>query len=891
MPQPAERWARLKELFEAAVDLAPNERAALLSNACDGDDALRREIESLLDSDNHTDGFIEEPVFEIPRDLFPEAEESLAGRQFGPYQVLREIGRGGLGAVYLAARADDEYRKQVAIKLVRRGLDTEDILHRFRNERQILAQLDHPNIARLIDGGTTDDGLPYFVMEYVSGEPINAYCDANALATTERLTLFRKVCAAVTYAHQNLVIHRDLKPSNILVTPEGEPKLLDFGIAKLLSAGDELFTQTIPALRVMTPEYASPEQVKGDKIMTTSDVYSLGVLLYELLTGQRPYRLKTRTAEEISRAITNQEPERPSTALAKEGHPPSSILNPRSLRGDLDNIVLMAMRKEPARRYPSVGQFSEDIRRHLTGLPVIARKDTVSYRASKFVNRHRIGVAAAVLVLLSLVGGIVATLTQVRTARRERAKAEAISGFLQKTLNASNPDRNLSGQPTVKDVLDEASKRLATEELSDQPEVKAELQRIIGESYFSLGQYDLAEQNLAAAAEAQKRIYGEDSPETLRTFIVWAGLWGGAKGDYARADKFYREKLTLIRSEQRKGTISADYLAAALNGFALLRRAQGDSKEAESLLREDLALRPYVSPEEKNGLGVAQAILALTLADQGKFEEAIKIVREKIAAIRGQTAEKHPELAANLTGLGSFLLENGQTAESLENLREAEAIYRKLYSDANLQLGDNLRLQAQVFLADGKYSEAESSINETLKIYRAATSEQFINFATALMVQGLIYSQTGRTEEAEKLLREAVRIRTGNVPETHFLRATANGALGEFLTAQQRFPEAEPFLLASYESLKKSQAQNSPRTRLARQRLANLYEAWNKPEQAAPYRALLESNPKSAALRPRDSVPGGCKTAAHFFLRSGFFAAPATLARAKADARYPSGGQ
>lgn len=475
MPPAGERWARVKELFEAAVDLAPNERAALLSSECGGDDALRREIESLLDSDNQTDGFIEKPAFEIPRDLFPEAEESLAGRQFGAYQVIREIGRGGLGAVYLAARADDEYRKQVAIKLVRRGLDTEDILHRFRNERQILAQLDHPNIARLIDGGTTDDGLPYFVMEYVNGEPINAYCDANALATTERLTLFRKVCAAVTYAHQNLVIHRDLKPSNILVTPEGEPKLLDFGIAKLLSAGDELFTQTIPALRVMTPEYASPEQVKGDKIMTTSDVYSLGVLLYELLTGRRPYRLKTRTTEEISRAITEQEPERPSTAISQRSDrnsPVSAIRNPKSLRGDLDNIVLMAMRKEPVRRYASVGQFSEDLRRHLTGLPVIARKDTVSYRASKFVNRHRIGVAAAALVLLSLLGGIVATLIQVQTARRERAKAEAISGFLQRTLSAANPDRNPGSQPTVKDVLDDASKRLATEELSDQLEVK-----------------------------------------------------------------------------------------------------------------------------------------------------------------------------------------------------------------------------------------------------------------------------------------------------------------------------------------------------------------------------------------------------------------------------------
>ena len=837
MPPASERWTRVKELFEAAVDLAPNERVTLLNNECDGDDALRREVESLLASDAQTDGFIEQPVLEMPRNLFPESpDESLVGRQFGAYQILREVGRGGLGAVYLAARADDEYRKEVAIKLVRRGLDTEDILRRFRNERQILAQLDHPNIARLIDGGTTDDGRPYFVMEYVNGQPITAYCESHSLNPTERLDLFRKVCAAVTFAHQNLVIHRDLKPSNILVAADGEPKLLDFGIAKLLGPEEEALAPTMAGQRAMTPEYASPEQIKGERITTASDVYSLGVLLYELLTGRRPYRLKTRTPDEISRAITTQEPERPSSAVTKVDHPPSSIINPRSLRGDLDNVVLMAMRKEPARRYASVGQFSEDIRRHLAGLPVVARKDTVSYRAGKFVSRHRIGVAAAALILLSLLGGIIATLIQVQTARRERAKAEAISIFLGKTLNASNPDRNAKGQPTVQDILQDASRRLATEELSDQPEVRAELQRIIGESYLSLGKYDLAEQNLTAALETQTRVTGEDGIAALRIGVSLASLWAAAKGDYAKANKFYTAKLPLLRAEQKKGTLSADYLSSALNGFALLRRAQGDSREAEKLLREELTLIPFVS-SENNG-GVAQAVLALTLADQGKFDEAIKIVREKIAAIREKKNEASSELAANLTGLGSFLLENGQTGESLDGLREAEGIYRKLYSDANLQLGDNLRLQAQALFSKAKYPEAEARITETLKIYRTATNPKFINYATALMVQGLIFSQTARTDEAETLLREAVRIREENMPETHFLRATANGALGEFLSAQSRFSDAEPFLLASYESLKKSQTANSPRLKRALQRLANLYDAWNKPEQAAPYRGL-----------------------------------------------------
>jgi len=375
MTAAAERYARIQELFDATADLTSDERTALLDRQCGNDEALRREVESLLDSDAQSDSFGEQLPFEIPADLFSEPpEEHLAGRRFGQYEVVREIGRGGLGAVYLAIRSDGEYRKEVAIKLIRRGLDTDDILRRFRNERQILAQLDHPNIARLIDGGTSDDGLPYFVMEYVKGEPIGGYCDIYQLNTNQRLDLFRKVCAAITYAHQNLVIHRDLKPSNILVTPEGEPKLLDFGIAKLLSADDEMFTETAPGLRAMTPDYASPEQIRGEKITTASDVYSLGVLLYELLSGQKPYRLKNRTREEISRAITEQEPERPSTAAADNQK--SEIRNQQSLRGDLDNIVLMAIRKEPERRYASAAAMAEDIRRHQDGLPVAARPNT-----------------------------------------------------------------------------------------------------------------------------------------------------------------------------------------------------------------------------------------------------------------------------------------------------------------------------------------------------------------------------------------------------------------------------------------------------------------------------------------------------------------------------------
>ncbi|MEP7071298.1 MAG: protein kinase, partial [Verrucomicrobiota bacterium] len=433
MPPSVERWDRIKELFDLALELPPGTRGDWLQQMCAGDPALGQEVERLLASDARTDDFIEEPVFVFPEDLFPGSEpDDLVDRRFGSYRIVREIGRGGLGAVYLAVRADDEYHKEVAIKVIKRGLDTDETLRRFRNERQILAQLDHPYIARLLDGGTTESGLPYFVMDYVEGVPISAYCSSQQLSTRARLELFRLVCSAVAYAHQNLIIHRDLKPSNILVTAKGEPKLLDFGIAKLLQE-EEGAALTIPELRMLTPEYASPEQIRGLPLTTASDVYALGVLLYEILTGTKPYSLKTSAPEEMARAITELEPRKPSltvnslrsidgAANRESATPPH--LDPRLLRGDLDNIVLMALRKDPARRYASVAQFSDDIERHLKGRPVIARPDTWNYRATKFVERNKITVAAALLVLLSLIAGIVATSWQAHVAREERARAE-----------------------------------------------------------------------------------------------------------------------------------------------------------------------------------------------------------------------------------------------------------------------------------------------------------------------------------------------------------------------------------------------------------------------------------------------------------------------------------
>jgi non-specific serine/threonine protein kinase/serine/threonine-protein kinase len=594
----AERWHQIQKLFYAVLARTPNERAALLADACAGDDELRREVQSLLAAHEQAESLLQtaDPAADCLKVTHPPVEITfdqafstttvpsrpelapVEAQRVGPYQLIREIGHGGMGAVWLAVRADDQYRKQVAIKLVR--AINPDYVHRFRSERQILANLDHPNIARLMDGGTTEEGLPYFVMEYVEGKAIDKYCDAERLSTVERLRLFRTVCSAVHYAHQNLVVHRDIKPGNILVTAEGLPKLLDFGIARLLKPefSDEAITAT--ATPVMTPRYASPEQVRGDPITISSDIYSLGVLLYELLTGHSPYRLANRLPHEVARVVCEEDPEKPSTAARRVEEVPSRdrsgriTLTPelvsktrdgeprklqRRLTGDLDNIVLMALRKEPMRRYGSAEHFSEDIRRYLEGLPVIARKGTVSYRSGKFILRHKSAVVAACLLVATLIGGVITTVWQMRRAERRFNDVRKLANSILFDLHDAIRDQ---GPTPARELL-----------------VKRALEYL---------------DSLAREAGDDRSLQRELAAAYARAGDIQGGSSFANLGNTAGAITSYRKMLAIqeaLAAAEPEGVPARIDLAAAYNKFATTQAAAGDRSGALENQRKALAIR------------------------------------------------------------------------------------------------------------------------------------------------------------------------------------------------------------------------------------------------------------------------------------------------------------
>ena len=811
-----EQWWRIDATFAEALSLSPEARPAFLEAACEGDAALSRRVERLLAAHEASEAYLEDPAdwLEVPMlpGISAEQEATLReGQHVGPYRLLHEIGRGGMGTVYLAERADGQFRQRVALKLVRGGFVTEEALRRFRLEREILARLEHPHIARLLDGGLTETGWPYFVMEYVAGTPITAYCDEHKLSIPERLTLFRSVCAAVHYAHQNLVVHRDLTPNNILVTADGQAKLLDFGIAKLLDEAPSPVTVPVTekGIRLMTPEYASPEQVRGEPVTTASDVYQLGVLLYELLSGHRPYQLPSRVLHEIVQVICRENPEKPSTVvtnasadeLADDAEPqtPEKVSQARAttaerlrrrLSGDLDNIVLMAMRKEPHRRYGSVEQLSEDLQRHLAHHPVRARPDTLTYRAATFVRRHRLSVAAVTVIVLLLMGFSVATVLQANRITQERDRAERATTFLVNLFQEFEPGQTQGSTVSTRDILDRGVEKIRRE-LHNQPLMQAKMLGVIGQVYQFWGLFPEAEPLLRETVAIRREHLGPNHLDVAESQLSLAVLLIDMEIPQ-EPERLLREALTIYRSKLGLRHLA---VARAQMYLAIVMHSNGDREGAEVLLEGILTNYSEVFGAAHADLASALMVLGRIRLEQRDHVQAERLFGEALVMQRTLFGEDHLKVTNALDGLGEVrhALRDFTGAEHF--YREAYAIRLRLYDEPNRDIATSQENLAFALHDQGGYAAAVPLLREVLSIARASFGEE-----NSMMADGLLYLASslmalGELAQADSLYQQALAIWENKWPDSEHpvLARTLNG-LGLVRVQQGRWQAADSLM-------------------------------------------------------------------------------------------------
>lgn len=891
-----ERHRKVSDLFQKAVDLPDSEHEAFLSKECGGDDTLVAEVLGLLALD--------------PGSMSPirkQANSNLAGVKIDRYLLLEILGAGGMGEVYLAEQEEPIHRK-VALKIIKLGMDTKEVIARFESERQALALMDHVNIAKVFDAGATEQGRPYFVMEYVQGIPITHYCDRYRLSTRERLGLFAKVCYAIHHAHQKGIIHRDIKPSNVLVSRQNGdaiPMVIDFGVAK--ATNQRLTERTVfteQGQLIGTPEYMSPEQADptGLHVDTTSDVYSLGVLFYELLTGALPFEsgtLRTADFDEIRRIIREEVPPKPSSRLSTLGERAADIASRRRtsvsalakrVRGELDWIAMRAMEKDRSRRYQSASECALDVERYLRDEPVIAGPPSTAYKLAKLVKRHKRAVGSLMLVITALAVGLGFSTTMFfraesarEQAESEARKAEHINTFLQDMLGSVDPAEQ-GRDVSVREVLDKAATQIETE-LAGEPEIRAAVRNTIGATYTALGLYDAAEQHLREALATRQRVLGDEHPDVATGMNNLATLLR-LRGNHTEAEPLLRQTIAMRR---RLFGEEHPEIASALNDFATLLQRQGKYDEAESVFRQALAMRRELYGEEHMQVAQALGNLGLILRLQGHYAEAEPFYSQALAMLRKLHGEDHPDLASNLHNLATLLKIQGRHAEAEPLSREAVAMVKRCFGEEHPHTATCLVTLAGLLAVQSKHAEAETMYREALAIRKKTLGEEHANIALNLNDIANLLRAQGRYEEAESLYREALamqekilgeehpdaarslyglagvlidqgdaeisepllrrclKIRKAALPEGHVLTAWAGNLLGDVLSTQGRYAEAETLLTQSCSIIEGSPAVSTETKRETIEGVIALYQAWGKPAHAAEWKTRLPEKADAAS--------------------------------------------
>jgi serine/threonine-protein kinase len=828
----AERWLRLEPILDEWIERADvARRVSLLESVRANEPDLLPELEEMVRLLSVEADALERPLAdaasELLREMLADAEEppeaTRRGQRLGPYRLVEVLDRGGMGVVYLAERADGQYEKHVAVKLLPAGLASRETERRFLTERQILARLEHPNIARLLDGGVTDEGTPYLVMELVDGRPIDVHCAERELGLEQRVELFLQVCAAVQHAHQQMIVHRDLKPSNILVTPENEVKLLDFGIAKLEDpafAADPASTVFQPR----SPRYASPEQMANQAVTAASDVYSLGVVLYELLAGRPPYDLYGLSPAEAEAIVRERAPEAPSAQATAWR---------RRLAGDLDNIVLAALRKDPARRYGSAAELAEDLTRFREGLPVRARPSTRRYRLAKFVGRHRLGVAVASVLLVLTVGGVAAIVRQSRVAALERDRAERVADFVLELVTIPDPDRGGGTTITSRELLDQARVRVARE-LAGQPEMQARILEVIAEGYHNLGVLDVA-----AEIQRQRIALLEPAGDRLPLAGAQMALGLALAQDGGGVDSIPHLEKAIELQRQELGAESLE-VATALGTLAQaiavgLPPSHPEAERLEPLLSEAIGIHRRLGNQDHPALAahlhlLGQVDFGRAFADPDRRDlhvaKAESTMREALAMRRRLFGDRGFPVAETLTDLGLGLDAVGRAEEAMGMLQQALAIHREVLGQEHPDSLHILNNVAAMHRDAGDFAKAESLYRECLEQWRKIHADDDLQMWAPILGLARVLLGRGDLDGAEAQVGRLLAIvgEGSDVARAHLAR----GVLGEIQMRRGRFGEAEALLLAAQEGLGRHYPPAHPECQRARERLQSLYELWGR---------------------------------------------------------------